>query len=308
MKSRLTLLLVLLPFLTTTACIGGSAKRDGPLNGESYVVGAKDFTEQDILANLTALLLQRNGADAQVKSISGSANIRTAMESDDMSMYWEYTGTAWISYQHHTEPLRDAREQFTAVREEDAAKHGISWFDPAGLDNSYALAVRSEFAKQQGLTTVSDLARLARRDPAKATVCVESEFASRDDGLPGLLHAYDIDLPKSHVKTLDGGIIYNETDKGRSCNVGEVFATDARISGLGLTLLKDDQHFLPHYQGALTMMEKTARKRPELARIMAPLAQKLDTPTMRALNAQVDIEGLDPDDVAQRWLKQQNLW
>lgn len=308
MKSRLPLLLVLLPVLMTTACIGGSAKRDGPLNGESYVVGAKDFTEQDILANLTALLLQRNGADAQVKSISGSANIRKAMKSGDMSMYWEYTGTAWISYQHHTEPIQDAREQFTAVRKEDAAKNGIAWFDPAGLNNSYALAVRSEFAKKHRLATISDLARLARRDPAKATVCVESEFAARDDGLPGLLDAYDIDLPKSHVKTLDGGVIYNETDKGRSCNVGEVFATDARISGLGLTVLKDDRRFLPHYQGALTMMEKTARERPELARIMAPLAQKLDTPTMRTLNAQVDIEGLDPDDVAQRWLEHENLW
>ncbi|MFI6087018.1 glycine betaine ABC transporter substrate-binding protein [Streptomyces sp. NPDC051218] len=308
MKPRIPLILALVPVLLATACIGGSARRDGPLNGESYVIGAKDFTEQDILANLTALLLQRNGADAQVKSISGSANIRTAMESGDMSMYWEYTGTAWISYQHHTEPIRDPGEQFAAVRDEDAAKNGIAWFDPAGLDNSYALAVRSEFAKEHRLATVSDLARLARRDPAQATVCVESEFASRDDGLPGLLDTYGINLPKSHIKTLDGGVIYHETDKGRSCNVGEVFATDGRVSGLGLTLLKDDERFLPHYQGALTMMEKTAKERPELARIMAPLAQKLDTPTMRALNAQVDIEGLDPDDVAERWLKHEGLW
>jgi osmoprotectant transport system substrate-binding protein len=289
-----------------TAC-GDEARGSGALDGTSFTIGAKDFSEQDILANMTAILLSENGAKADAKRITGSANTRTALESGDIDLYWEYTGTAWITYLKHTDPIGDPQEQYDAVKAEDAKKNGIAWLGQAEFNNTYALAVREEYAEETGISTLSDLAALAESDPSAVTICVESEFAARDDGLPGLLDAYKIKIPDSQVKTLDTGVIYTETDKGDTCNFGEVFATDGRVSNLGLTVLEDDQQFFPVYQGAPTLKEETLDEHPEIAEILEPLAERLDTATMQELNSLVDVDGLDAEDVAEQWLEEEGL-
>ncbi|QNN51890.1 glycine betaine ABC transporter substrate-binding protein [Nocardioides mesophilus] len=309
MKHAKLLPLALTALMATSlaGCGGDSGGGEGSLSGASYVVGAKDFSEQDILANMTAMLLEKNGADAEAKRITGSVNTRTALESGDLDMYWEYTGTAWITYLKETKPIGDPEEQFDAVKKADAEKNDIAWLDHAEFNNTYALAVRSEYADEKGLATLSDLAALAASDPGEATICVESEFAARDDGLSGLLDAYGMDVPDDQVKTLDTGVIYTETDKGDTCNFGEVFATDGRIANLDLTVLEDDKKFFPVYQGAPTMKQATLDEHPEIADILAPLTAKLDTETMQKLNAEVDVDGLDAEDVAQKWLEDEGL-
>lgn len=306
-KTLLPLALTTLAATALAGCGGNAGAGDGPLAGESYVVGAKDFSEQDILANMTAMLLEQNGASAEAKRITGSVNTRTALESGDLDMYWEYTGTAWITYLKNTDPIGDPAEQFEAVKKADAQQNGIAWLQPADFNNTYALAVRSEYAEEKELSTLSDLADLAASEPGEVTICVESEFAARDDGLTGLLDTYGIDVPKGQVKTLDTGVIYTETDKGQTCNFGEVFATDGRIANLDLTVLEDDKRFFPVYQGAPTMRQETLDANPAIAEILAPLTEKLDTETMQQLNAQVDVDGLDPDDVAEQWLQEEGL-
>lgn len=302
--------------LTTTITIGlagcggdtgGGGGDDGPLKGVTLVVGGKDFSEQDILANMTADLLAKNGAGAEVKRITGSENTRKALEGGDINIYWEYTGTAWITYLKNTEPIGDPQQQYDAVKKADEEKNGVAWLSHAEFNNTYALAVRTEYANEKGLKSLSDLATLSASDPAAASICVESEFAARDDGLTGLLAAYGIKAPKNQIKTLDTGVIYAETDKGSTCNFGEVFATDGRIVNLGLTVLADDKKFFPVYQGAPTLKAETLQKNPQIAEILKPLSDKLDTETMQKLNAQVDVDGLDADDVAEKWLKDQGL-
>lgn len=292
---------------TALAGCGDAAGGEGPLAGTSFVVGAKDFSEQDILAAMTAHLLEANGADAEPKRITGSVSTRKALESGEIQLYWEYTGTGWITYLGHTKPISDPAEQYEAVKQEDASKNQITWLDAADFNNTYALAAREEFAEQQDLTSLSDLAELAKTDPKAVTICVESEFAARDDGLTGLLKAYDIDIPRSQIKTLDTGVIYTETDEGTTCNFGEVFTTDGRIANLGLTVLDDDKQFFPVYQGAPTLKQQTLEQHPEIAEILAPLSERLDTETMQQLNAKVDVQGLDAEDVAEQWLEKEGL-
>jgi osmoprotectant transport system substrate-binding protein len=289
--------------LTLTACGGGTAEAgDGELSGASFVVGAKDF-----LAHMTAKLLEANGAQAEAKRITGSVNTRTALESGDLDIYWEYTGTAWITYLGNTEPIGDPAEQFEAVKADDGEQNGIAWLDRADFNNTYALAVRAEYAEEKGLSTLSDMSELAASDPGEVTICVESEFAARDDGLTGLLEAYEVSIPDSQVKTLDTGVIYTETDKGETCNFGEVFATDGRIANLGLVVLEDDRKFFPVYQGAPTMKQETLDAYPQLADILRQISERLDTETMQSLNAMVDVDGRNADDVAQEWLEEQGL-
>jgi len=292
--------------LLLSGCSGsaGSASVGDELDGLTGQVGSKDFSEQYILAYITTELLNAHGADleANVKLV-GSANVRQALENGDFIGYWEYTGTSWITYNGNTTPVKGAEAQFDAVKEADAEK-GIAWLDPAPLNNTYAFAVRADKAEELGVKTMSDVAALPAEDQ---TFCIESEFSTRDDGWPGLKTAYGIDVPDSNVTMLDTGVIYTATQKGDDCNFGEVFQTDGRIPALDLVVMEDDEEFFPSYQGGFTIRQEVLDDYPEIADIIAEIAPLLTTEEMQKLNALVDVEGEDPEDVAIDWLEEQEL-
>lgn len=310
MKKKLAPALIGLSVLAVTAagCGGGGDSASGSasdeLKGLTGTIGSKDFAEQYILANITGDLLNAHGADVDVNTqLVGSANTRQALENGDFIGYWEYTGTAWITYLKNTKPITDPQQQFDAVKKADA-KNGIAWIDPAPFNNTYAFAVRSDKAAELGVKTLSDVAALP---VSEQTFCIESEFSTRDDGWPGVKAAYGIDVPDSNVKLLDTGVIYTATKKGEDCNFGEVFSTDGRIKALDLTVMEDDKHFFPVYQGALTMDADVLKKYPEIADIMGKVSPLLTTEKMQELNAKADVDGEDPEDIATDFLTDAGL-
>ena len=284
-----------------------AATSDTALKGATFVVSSKDFTESIVLGKITELVLSSHGATVTDKTnIKGSVNTREALTSGQIDMYWEYTGTAWITYQKNTKPLPDPQQQYDAVKAADA-KNGIAWLPMAPMNDTYAFAVKPDVATKLNVKTLSDVAKVAANDPSQATFCIESEFSTRDDGFPGMTKAYGITVPPANVKMLDTGVIYKTTAQGGTCNFGEVFATDGRIAALKLQVLDDDKHFFPNYNAALTLKQDLLTKYPKIADYIGPIAAKLDNATMTALNAKVDAEGNDPGDVAKEWLQQQGF-
>ena len=290
--------------LALAGCSGGAdatGSKGDELTGLSGDIGAKDFSEQFILAHLTSQVLNAHGAKTEANTkLVGSANVRKALEGDQFLGYWEYTGTSWITYNGNTQPVKGAEAQFEATKQADAKK-GIAWLDPAPLNNTYAFAIRASEAKKLGVKTLSDVAKLPVKDQ---TFCVESEFSTRDDGWPGLAKEYGIKVPASNVALLDTGVIYTANQKGSDCNFGEVFQTDGRIPALDLVVMEDDKQFFPAYQGAFTLKQTTLDKYPAIAEILAPISKKLTVEEMQKLNAQVDVDGDDPADVAKDWLQE----
>ena len=296
--------------LALTACSGGSGSTGSAAGGSDELagltgqIGSKDFSEQYILAHITTALLNARGADVEANTkLVGSANVRQALENDEFLGYWEYTGTSWITYNGNTAPVPGAEAQFDATKKADAAK-GIAWLDPAPLNNTYAFAIRADKAKELGVTKLSDVAKLPANEQ---TFCIESEFSTRDDGWPGLKAAYGLNVSDSNVALLDTGVIYTATQKGDDCNFGEVFQTDGRIPALDLVVLQDDKEFFPVYQGAFTLKQSTLDKYPAIADVIAEISPLLTTEEMQKLNAKVDVDGDDPEDVATDWLKEQGL-
>ena len=295
--------------LALSACSGGgggagTSSQGDELDGLSGEIGAKDFSEQYILAHITSQLLNAHGADTSANTtVVGSANVRSALESDEFLGYWEYTGTSWITYNGNTAPVQGEEAQFEATKEADAAKD-IAWLDPAPLNNTYAFAILTDKAEELGVKTLSDIADLPTEEQ---TFCIESEFSTRDDGWPGLKKAYGIDVPDSNVALLDTGVIYTTTADGDTCNFGEVFQTDGRISALDLMVMEDDQAFFPVYQGAMTLKQATLDEYPEIADVIALVSSKLTTEEMQKLNALADVDGEDPEDIATDWLTEQGL-
>lgn len=135
-----------------------------------------------------------------------------------------------------------------------------------------------------------------------ASICVGGEFSTRPDGLPGLEEAYGFEFPADGVTALDeDALVYTELDSG-SCTFGSIFATDGRVGALGLTVLEDDETFFPPFNGALNVRTEVLDANPDIAELFAPIAESLDDETLIDLNAQVDVDGDDPEDVAREWL------
>jgi osmoprotectant transport system substrate-binding protein len=279
----------------------GSLAAGISLKGARFTVGSKEFTEQVVLCHVTSLALQSVGAAVQEKcGLSGSDTTRTALTSGSIDMYWEYTGTAWVNYLKHTDPISDPAQQYQAVAQQDLTQHQVQWLAASPANNTYAIAVKAGTAKELGVSTLSDYARLTRSDPAKASLCAASEFLGRNDGLPGLERAYGFTVTPANLAE---GAIYNAVANNNPCNFGEADTTDGRISGLGLTVLTDDRRFFPVYNPALTVRQSVYQANPELAKIVDPIAAALTTEELQQLNAAVDIRGQDPADVAQSWLQ-----
>lgn len=283
---------------------GGSITAVDALKDVKLTVGSKDFDEQLLLGQIAIVALQAAGADPVDKTnIQGTANARRALTSGDTDLYWDYTGTGWITFLQHTKPIQDSKEQYEAVKKEDLEKNKVVWMAPAPANNTYAIAAKQETVDKYDVHSISDYAALAEKDPAAASICVESEFKGRDDGFPGVQDTYRFDLPDSQEKLLDTAVVYTELNKGGTCNFGEVFETDGRVAAMNLVLLKDDKNFFPIYNPALTVRQSVADKYPQIEQLFTPIAEKLTTDTLAALNAKVSVDGKKPADVARDWLR-----
>ncbi|MEX2548590.1 MAG: glycine betaine ABC transporter substrate-binding protein [Nitriliruptoraceae bacterium] len=292
----------------TPAEAGGSIVEDYDLSGAEFTVGSKEFTEQLILGHIARVALEAAGATVDDEiGLAGTAIVREALLAGEIDLYWEYTGTGWITHLGETEPVPGAQAQYEAVAERDLEENGIRWLDPGLFDNTYAVAVHESAAEEYDLSTLSDLQRLLDENPDAATFCVASEFATRDDGLPGMEEHYDISFPDDNLVMLDEGAIYSEVADRSNCNLGEVFATDGRIAALDLVVLEDDREFFPVYNPAVTVRDDVYEEYPQLGDLFAEVAGRLDTETMQELNARVDDTGEFPAEVAEDWLRSEEF-
>jgi osmoprotectant transport system substrate-binding protein len=274
------------------------------LEGVKLTVAAKDFTEQLILGNMLSIILKVAGADVtNLTNTPGSFGVRQAMLNGDANISPEYTGTGWINYLANEKPIKGEEAQWRAVNDADKA-HGLTWLPPAPMNNTYAFAIRESVGDRLGVSKLSDLQRLKKTD---LTFCVESEFASRNDGFIPMLQTYGLTKNAlGGVTTLDTGVIYTATAHG-DCNFGEVFTTDGRIPALKLRVLEDDKNFFPLYNLTEVVATDVLTAHPELGEIFGQLNPRVTNETMLRLNAKVDNEGADPAIVARDWLREQGL-
>ncbi|MFD7336571.1 glycine betaine ABC transporter substrate-binding protein [Streptomyces violascens] len=287
--------------------VPGSVGRGLPLKGASLTVTSKNFSENIILGQMVGLVFKAAGAEVLDRTnLPGSISAREAIVKGDADAMYEYTGTAWITYQGNAKPITNPQAQWAAVRGADL-KNGVTWLPQSTLNNTYSLGISQANNAKYHLRTLSDVAALSKKDPSAVTICVENEFASREDGLPGMQKAYGMAIPASHIQKMDAGIIYTQVSKSSSCLLGEVFTTDGRIKAMNLATLQDDKHFFPNYNAAPELHSRTYEKYPAIAGLLDPLSARLTTQVARDLNAKVDVEGRDPHDVALDWLVSQGF-
>lgn len=262
------------------------------------VVGSKNLTEQVILGEMLAQLLEARNVPVERRlNLGGTFICHRALLAGDLDVYVEYTGTALTAILKE-KVSHDAGEVYRRVREAYRQDLGLAWTEPLGFDNTFAIAMKRETADELGIRTISDL------KPHEGTLRagMGHEFLERQDGLRGFLLAYDLDFAEP-PRGIELGLIYQALMEGQvDFVVGS--ATDGLIEKFGLTVLEDDRAYFPPYDAAAVYRPSTAERFPAFAEVLSLLEGSLDEATMRRLNRQVDDEGRAAAEVVAAFLRE----
>lgn len=280
----------------------------GPAAAASLVVGGKNFTEQLILSSMTAQYLRAKGYQVELKNGLGSTLMRTAQESKQLDIVWEYTGTSLIVYNHVDEKL-DAATTYERVRELDQ-KIGLIWLKESALNNTYAFAMPQQLADEQGINTLEDLARHITQEQQTGgkpvLMGVDYEFASRPDGLDPMQKLYGFQLDRSEVKQMDPGLVYTAL-RNEQLYVGLTYSSDGRIKGFNLKLLEDNKGYFAAYKATPVVRAEVLQQNPQLEQQLNALSAVIDTEKMTDMNKRVDIDQEPVGKVVTEFLQQQGL-
>lgn len=292
---------------TTVAASEDSVASSIDLSGVNISVGSKEYPETVIMGQMLVQSLEAAGATVTDNTgLAGTAVAREALETGEIDVYYEYTGTAWLTILQQTEPIDDAEELFEAVRAADE-ENDISWFARAPFNNTYALGATAEAAESTGVSTLSDFAELVQENPEEVTLCASAEFSTREDGLPGLEQHYGFTMSQSSVFPVEQTVVYEAVARGE-CNFLYLVSTDARIAEEGVVVLEDDKSFFPVYNPSVTMRSEVyAEHEEDYNTLFEAIGDLLTQETIIELNGLVELQGLPADRVAQDFLEQQKI-
>ena len=303
---RTTALLSILA-LVLAACGGDDESAeggDGPLSGVEVTVGSKDFDEQLLLGNILVQAFEQAGATVEDRvDLGGTQVARSALESGEIDVYMEYNGTGWAEHLGNAAaPSNDPEELTEAVREQDLEQNDIRWIGRAPFNNTYGFVSSPETTEANGGEgfTMQTMADYLEANP-DASLCLESEFPSRADGLVLFEVATGYEVPDDQIEILDTGLIYTETGDN-NCDFGEVFTTDGRIGGLGLTLVEDPGVMILYNISMNIRDEKYQEAAGAFDNIADQILGGLTQEKMTELNTKVSFEGETPEDVAEEFL------
>ncbi|MEX2496554.1 MAG: glycine betaine ABC transporter substrate-binding protein [Woeseia sp.] len=231
------------------------------------VVGSKNFTENYILAEIAAQLLQDNGIEVEKRlGLNGTKISYEALRNGAIDLYPEYSGT--IS---EVILARPELKEWTDI-EAAVMKSGFRLLAPLGFDNTYAIAVTQEVAQRHDLQDISDL-----RDLSNLRVAFPHEFLNRQDGWPGLKSLYGL---RQTVRGIEHGLAYEAMEKSQ-IDATAVYSTDGEILRSRLTILNDDLTYFPEYRASFLARQDLPSN---VLSILSLLSGRIDNERMQALN------------------------
>ncbi len=283
--------------LSAIACNTGSTG-DG---STAIKVGSKDFTEQFILGEMYALVLEDQGFQVERKlNLGGTPVAQASLQSGQIDLYPEYTGTALMTVLK--QPASSNQKQvFDTVSKTYKEKFNLVWLEPAPMNNTQALAMTQEASQKYGIKTISQMVAKA----SQLTLIGAPEFEAREDGLPGLRKTYG-DFKLKKFIPADLGLRYKTLTSGQA-DVAVAAGTDGEISAFNLVVLEDDKKLFPPYQVAPVVRQETLDKNSGIRDALNALAPKLTNETMQRLNYEVSGKQREPAEVAKEFLTKEAL-
>lgn len=310
MKKYLSILLVLIFALGSFSFV--SAQDD------TIRVGSKQFTEQIVLGQIILVALEDAGFPVEDRTNLGSTQVnRDALVNDEIDIYAEYTGTALYNYFSDvdwadipSEAYNSRNLGYALVSSYDAALNDLVWLEPTPANNTYAFAVTSEFAEENDVFTAMDFADYVNSG-GDVYLATGDEFAQRPDGVAAFEQTYGFDLTEDQMLIIAAGTPAQTeqalNEGANNVNVAMAYATDGALQAYNFVVLEDPLGAQPIYAPTPVIRGEVIRENPEIAGILNPIFRSLDNVTLQTLNAQVEVDGENPRDVAETWLNEAGL-
>lgn len=287
-------------------CLAGgialSAHAAGPVT-----VGSKIDTEGSLLGNIILEVLKSHGVNTVNKiQLGATPVVRGAILAGELDIYPEYTGNGAFFFKNNDHAIwRDAAKGYQQVKKLDAGENHLIWLTPAAANNAWTIAVREDIAHEAHLVSLDDLSRYLKQGGV-FKLAASAEFIERPDALPAFEKAYGFKLGQPQLLSLAGGDT-TVTIKAAAQNISGVnaamaYGTDSPLAALGLMTLTDPKGIQPVYAPAPVVREAVLKDYPQMDEWLKPVFSKLDDKTLRQLNAQIAVEGMDAASVARQWL------
>ncbi|PSM51955.1 glycine betaine/L-proline ABC transporter, substrate-binding subunit [Campylobacter blaseri] len=254
-------------------------------------VGSKDFTENQIVAELYSLALEDEGFNVERVFDVSSAVIHNSIYNNDIDVYPEYTGTGLLAVLKMS-PIADPDKVYQIVKKEYKDKFNIEWLDYSKANDGQGLVIATKVAQKYGIKTISDL----QKNADKIRFASQGEFNEREDALPALEAVYGHFNWKSS-KVYDNSLKY-QVLKNDEADVAPAYTTEGRLTESEFMLLEDDKKVWPPYNLAPVVRAEVLTKNPKIKQILNKISAALNTENLTKLNAEVDIEGKEYKDVA----------
>ena len=291
---------------STPATPATPAAEKGPI-----IVGSKIDTEGKLLGAIIIAKLKDAGFTVEDKTQTGATDVvRKALLNNEIDIYPEYTGSGFFFFGDKLTPaqkaeFKDGEKGYALVKQLDAANN-ITWLEPARANNTWALAVKQDFATANNLKTMSDLAAYVKAGkPIK--VAASDEFFNNPDAWPAFKATYGFDIPKNSRIVLSGGDTA-QTEKAvadgtNGVNVGMAYGTDGALSELGLVVLSDDKGAQLVYWPTPIARTPIIDKYPEITTLLKPVFDALTIEKLQELNGRIQANGESATAVAEDFLK-----
>jgi osmoprotectant transport system substrate-binding protein len=288
---RLTIqLLILVLGLSSTGCES---------HANRIVVGSKNFTEQLILGEIFAQVIEaRTHLPVERRFyLAGTFICQQAILAGRIDIYPEYTGTALTAVLKQ-QPSGDREDVFRRVKQGYESKFGLSVGPPLGFDDTFAMVIRGDDARRLHLKTLSQAAQFTPQWRAGFGY----EFMERPDGYKGLVASYGLRFGEP-PRIMDLGLLTRAL-KDRQVDLIAGNNTDGLIPALDFLVLEDDHHYFPPYEAVAVMRGEMARQHPEVGTALGTLAGAISDDDMRRMNYAVDGEHRDAAAVVKEFLMQ----
>jgi osmoprotectant transport system substrate-binding protein len=264
-------------------------------------IGHKNFTEQRIVGQLFSKIIEaKTDYDTEVTEFGSTSIVFGALKEDEVDVYGEYTGTAYTALLGESE-LNDPQKIYDYVKENFEKDLNLYLLKELGFNNTYTFSVRPEIAEEYNLETISDLTEVSDELVLGAAM----EFVEREDGLPGVKEYYG-GFEFKDVTSLDPGLRYNAVEE-KKVDVIDAFSTDGKILVYDLKVLEDDKQFFPPYYAAPVVTERLNNEYPEVVEALNLLEGVATDEEMQELNYKVGEEKMNPEDVAEDFLREKGL-
>lgn len=269
--------------LTLAALLPGLARPQA-----TYVIGAKTFTEQYVLASLIEQRLAADGLSATRRQGLGSNVLFNALESGEVDIAVDYSGTLWVNrMQRKDVPPR--AQVLNELSQWLVQTHGIRLLGSLGFENAYALAMTRQKAEALGIRTIADLARHA----GNLTIASDYEFFARPEW-KALRETYGLNFRTQ--RTLQPEFMYKAAASGEA-DVISAYTSDGQIATNDLVVLEDVRHVIPPYDAILLLSPKRADDQ-KLIAALKPLLDAINVEAMRKANARASSGDVTPEEVA----------